>query len=327
VASGDGSDQDLEPERRLGRLLVERLDLHPPVNIHQVATSYADVEVDSIPGDCDALVVGLAGDRPRPLIVLKSSRPWRRERFSLAHELGHVLIPWHVGLSSVCYLERGETFGAWEYRRDEAQANRFASEVLVPARWLSRVVDAADALPEIFTELERANVSAPAGCLALIRFLPPGYILVLPAGGLVDYAARSEGTVASLPRRGHPLNATTLSRFAESHDTATFAGRAVAWWFFGAEVKAGLSDDPRTSHEIIDEILAERIDPQPRPKVRQSVFAVAGHAKGAYGASGPAELHGRLRERYASHPELGEVTSHPDFDLFCLRRAEELLGS
>jgi Zn-dependent peptidase ImmA (M78 family) len=133
----------LRPEVRLARTLVARLNLEPPVEIDAIAETLADVEYASIPADCDAVVV--ASGRPRPLIVVNRTRPPVRRRFSIAHEIGHLRIPWHAATTIACHADPASGVGAIEgdfsdpYRICEAEANRFASELLIPRRWLAAV--------------------------------------------------------------------------------------------------------------------------------------------------------------------------------------------
>jgi Zn-dependent peptidase ImmA (M78 family)/transcriptional regulator with XRE-family HTH domain len=57
--------------------------------------------------------------RDRPLIVLRDSDSWERTRFTIAHELGHLVLHSHA----YCSVSPG----------DELEANRFATELLAPA--------------------------------------------------------------------------------------------------------------------------------------------------------------------------------------------------
>ncbi len=57
--------------------------------------------------------------RDRPLIVLRDSDSWERTRFTIAHELGHLVLHSHA----YCSVSPA----------DELEANRFATELLAPA--------------------------------------------------------------------------------------------------------------------------------------------------------------------------------------------------
>lgn len=68
--------------------------------------------------------VSLLTDGGYHLIVVNGNKPNDRIRFSLAHELGHVML--HECMDF--FFEEG--------RDKESEANRFASELLMPERWI-----------------------------------------------------------------------------------------------------------------------------------------------------------------------------------------------
>ena len=117
-------------EEKLARLLWDRLRLDSlPVDVAGIARNYCDVEWDDVPF-VDAVLVGKTR-RERPLIVLANCKPRRRERFTLAHELGHALIPWHLGVMT-CHTD-------WRNPDpEEVEANRFASELLLPRAYVEQ---------------------------------------------------------------------------------------------------------------------------------------------------------------------------------------------
>lgn len=63
----------------------------------------------------------------RPLIMIRKLDSWERTRWTLAHELGHILL--HAGIKNITDIH-------------EDEANRFASEFLAPYRYASRDVPA-----------------------------------------------------------------------------------------------------------------------------------------------------------------------------------------
>lgn len=73
-------------------------------------------------------------------IVLAAGRTPERRRFSIAHELGHFLIPTHnphseQGFScSLADLRTGDAREANRHQRVEAEANRFAASLLMPPK-------------------------------------------------------------------------------------------------------------------------------------------------------------------------------------------------
>jgi Zn-dependent peptidase ImmA (M78 family)/DNA-binding XRE family transcriptional regulator len=69
--------------------------------------------------DFDACAFWAVGERRVPVIAVREGAPGDRQRFSLAHELGHLLLQFPDD---------------WEPARTHQAANRFASEFLLPAK-------------------------------------------------------------------------------------------------------------------------------------------------------------------------------------------------
>lgn len=67
--------------------------------------------------------------------VRDSIREQTRKRFTIAHEIGHFVIPQHRLLDNTCLPDAMERFGAGQ-NQAEAEANEFAAELLLPAEQL-----------------------------------------------------------------------------------------------------------------------------------------------------------------------------------------------
>ena len=69
---------------------------------------------------------------PRGYVVINSSiREESRQRFTLAHEIGHFVLPNQQELSAPCIKDSIENWDD-ELNRPEVEANRFAAEILMP---------------------------------------------------------------------------------------------------------------------------------------------------------------------------------------------------
>jgi Zn-dependent peptidase ImmA (M78 family) len=96
-----------------------------PIPVLEIVTA-AGIEVTEFGDDSEyAGVADLLGDQAR--IGLKKSDSESRRRFTLAHELGHIVLHQH----KVRFRDAQNT----PFNQEEAQANRFAAELLMPA-WL-----------------------------------------------------------------------------------------------------------------------------------------------------------------------------------------------
>jgi hypothetical protein len=128
---------------------------------------------------CDARLI--RGDSGQGFARISDKIPEQgRVRFALAHELGHFML--HVGLSQVQACTSGDLS---DYRRNphEAQANTFASEILMPtASFRSMAAKVGPTFEDIGVLADRFNVSMTA---AIIRYIDLGPIheMVLVAFG------------------------------------------------------------------------------------------------------------------------------------------------
>lgn len=283
-----------------------------------------DVERLLMPRECDAVMVGLVSGR-RPQVFLKAGRSEKRMRFTLAHELGHYFISWHLG-TIICHsdpLEVGERLGRWE---EEAEANRFASEFLMPTEWLRSVFDSESSVAAAIERVQEANVSAAAACYALSDFLPAGHALAIEDSGVVRYLFKSAGTQANLPHRGEELHRDSIERTASDFAQIQFGGQVIDWWYFEPRSDLIESSDARTPTEIIRAILNDVIlDEAEREELFRSIQAIAGYAKNvASDPTDPQTLHAVLWQRFSERPNLEDVMNHSDFALFLSRRAEQL---
>lgn len=84
----------------------------------------------------DAFSLWTGGESPRPVIILSANKPGDRQRFNLAHELGHLVMhhPMTVGNATI-----------------EREANKFAAEFLMPEETIKREMLAS--MPLTLTDL------------------------------------------------------------------------------------------------------------------------------------------------------------------------------
>lgn len=88
-------------------------------------------EVDST--GFDGALVCSVGSQKGIIALRRSIREASRKRFTVAHEIGHFVIPYHRRLKNVCESMVVERFGK-ELGQPEIEANEFAAELLLPNR-------------------------------------------------------------------------------------------------------------------------------------------------------------------------------------------------
>jgi hypothetical protein len=113
------------------RLLLQRLQVRGITDIVQIASELRlKVKEEELEG-CEGLLVRPIGI-PRGIIAVKKSiRSEGRKRFTIAHEIGHFVLPGHDAESSICGQEDIE---GWTDRSNskEREADDFAAELLIP---------------------------------------------------------------------------------------------------------------------------------------------------------------------------------------------------
>lgn len=155
-------------------------------------------------------------------IVLAEGRKPERRRFSIAHELGHFLIPTHKGHAgdgfscSIADLRVGDTREHDRRLRIEAEANRFAAHLLMPpARIRSALTFRQPDLREIVSLADEFGVSREAMARGYIDAHRETLAVVILHRGLIDRIYRGESFPWIEPR--YRQSAPTRS-IATGHD-------------------------------------------------------------------------------------------------------------
>jgi hypothetical protein len=331
MVAEDRTNPGLARERELARTVVATFELAPPVDLEGVAGEFVDVEMDHIPGECDGLVVEM--ESPRPLVLIQADHAEVRQRFTLAHELGHVLMPWHLGSGLLCSTDPSNSSLDPYAGYDEVEANRFAGELLVPREWLDNLI--ADVgggrVAPALEVIAQANVSAHVANLRLLDALPAGHLFaMIDIGGRVELAGKTGGTSGIVPGRGSLLDRTRLDQFATTTEEARYGDRRLIWWSF----RPGVEDDRKEAEPDPSAVILERLldahspGPSERVAIARSLSGIIGAAKSVAireGATTTAELYARFRLPFAKPRALPDsLLDDPDFDRWLRRRADEL---
>jgi hypothetical protein len=98
-----------------------------------LVSEYAKVPAKGFDG---ALIRSKAGQKG--IVAVKASiREASRKRFTIAHEIGHFIIPHHRNLGNICQERKIESFDR-NLNRPEIEANEFAAELLLPSGTLQK---------------------------------------------------------------------------------------------------------------------------------------------------------------------------------------------
>lgn len=186
--------------KNLSNRLHEKYSLTLPVDINFVARKFADLRFHSIPHNIDGICIGLKKIGKRPKIIINTNSHQNRIRFTIAHEIGHIVIPWHVGtvIDHIEYYHNDSSYVDYE---NEKEANFFASNLLMPEDWMKSFLGMKNNLAKITETISiKAKVSYLAAAFRFISLLPPGFLLIVKKNGLVKYACKSPNTPVYLPK-------------------------------------------------------------------------------------------------------------------------------
>lgn len=110
-----------------------------PIVIYDIAKNYAFMQRNRLADDVSAMLIPTPSEsRKRWIIVVNKNHSPERQNFSMAHELGHLVLhayktPHADGVQKVRFRNSESSLGT---DRDEIEANQFAAEILMPAKLL-----------------------------------------------------------------------------------------------------------------------------------------------------------------------------------------------
>jgi hypothetical protein len=314
-----------EPEISFARRLAARLGLKPPVDIARLVQRYANLKEAKFPVDVDGICLDLKTPGKRPRVIVNSNRSENRMRFTLAHELGHIIIPWHTG----CIIDETEIDGSGGYWEMEKEANRFASELLMPEAWVRELFEeASDTLNVLECVMREGVVSAQAATIRLMNVLPAGHIVAHVNRGVVVTAARSPGTLANPPPVGGSAEIESVFPWAE-YKQRTIESRHYVCWTFSSDTPMPGRQTAREWRDILDEIVGDLFVPDQK-QFKATVNGIVAGANSSMrnnrksGAIYSACLQ-RLHSRAAHDVCIAKFVNHALFEEFIRARVEAFL--
>lgn len=163
--------------KKLATNIVNKYNLNPPVDPVSIIESYG---VKIIEGQNQYGIEAYTNLGNSNEIYINTDVTFApRKKFTLAHELGHIIIPWHNG-DIKCNTDTPYNFIGGKRLLDiqELEANIFASELLMPNEWIKQQIPNEDIdLEELIKSIkDKAETSVMACLYALENALPSGHL-------------------------------------------------------------------------------------------------------------------------------------------------------
>ena len=316
------------PEEKVARRFSQKRGIRPPVDVERLVRESADLEEDFLPAGYDAVTLGSSSRHSRPRVIIEAKQAPTRRIFTLGHELGHIVIPWHNG-THFCRVDGDARLVDDLAAEVEAQANHFAAELLMPAAWVDGLIKSKSVLSELVEAVKSAGVSYHAASIRLVRLLPTGFLFAeLDSENKVVRTSSSPGTWVPSPEEGLPLPRTELDLLAR--DTASFKSGSskILWWRFPEKIAPPeIVGRARPSSEVLGLICREVFrDAGQAKRAMMSINGVIGAANGANLRNGGGDLFTILKQRFLGRHEIAVVVAHELFDEFLANRVHELQG-
>lgn len=182
-------DRGKHPEINTAQIIINKLRLEHPIDIFSVGNNIAKIHEKSLPNGIDGFVIFGSNNKHDIYINSINSKP--RQAFTVAHEIGHIFIPWHPCKSIPCNITIPDKF----HHALEAEANRFASEMLMPSTWITSLVTTSGTKHTLETLLSN-NISIEAACIAIQK--------CTLAPTIIEVSYKSRSAIKRYPSAGCP---------------------------------------------------------------------------------------------------------------------------
>ncbi len=323
----------MTPEEKLAVKFLERHRLTPPYNLNELVSLYAEVEFLPFPENinADGISFGLK-QLSKPKVYINSLRSTSRQNFTLAHELGHVLIPWHIGniVSHTDIKEIEDDLSSisdnndYEYRLIESEANRFAAELLIPTFWLCSKVLNFDIsnIENILNEIANdSGASKQSILIKLFKALPSGYTCAeIDDNGIVVNSFMSANTTVYKPKIGMQCYDSEVYSIYKDKRTFSLNNRNYIIWAFEKNIKVPDETDKRPWREILEVILND-LNLQFK---KTSISSILSSAMQSNKDKSDSEIISIIYHRYSAHKDLSGFIEHPLCDQYIVKRFKEL---
>jgi Zn-dependent peptidase ImmA (M78 family) len=197
------------PEKLLTVILKHHPDWTAPVPVEELAAAVNVVELRELETDGFEGALLTDANKTKGAILYKAGARCPRRRFTIAHELGHFLMPSHKGDEHCTEADLREMRLDEDHRRREAEANRFAAGLLMPRPWFSRDMEKlGDAdVTHVQTLADKYCTSLEATSNRYIDLTDDICAFVFSKDGVIRYIRSTKTFPRLAVRKGNPLPA------------------------------------------------------------------------------------------------------------------------
>lgn len=317
-----------EAANKIARRIIAKYSLKLPINIESIVGSLAKLVFMKIPLDgVDGVSLNLKTPGKETIVVVNSDTPPLRQRFTIAHELGHIVIPWHIG-NIVDHVENGQSKHAEHYYDIETEANMFAGELLMPLEYVSSLLKSeCDIAKAHYILAETCLVSLHASAMRLSQVLPENYVYAVVNVNTVEFSGKTEGTIAKILEWSSEFRHDSYD-YCEKHYSLLTGTRKIHWWILPSTLNVVESDDYdwRISLDSIINDLGGSEEQQ--QAFKKSINGVIAYANGKVRQNSNYSINTLVAacvQRLKDRTEFKDFVKHPEFHTFISKKARTLV--
>ncbi len=238
----------MSPAAQLANLVAQKLSTGPKPDLNDICKKLG-LRVKEVPASgFDGALVRSRSAQKGIVAVNAGIREQSRKRFTIAHEIGHFVIPHHRLLGNICEQRAIESFST-RLRRPELEANEFAAEFLLPSAVLRRTFNLREfSLAQISTVANEFDTSLTATTRSFLNLTDLPCALVWSVSGNARWFARSAAFRFFLPLEELPGPASFAAKL--------FSGAAVPSNFAAVQPDAWLN---RPDAETVETLLEHSV--------------------------------------------------------------------
>ena len=198
-------------------LLAQIPNSTPPIRIYDIAYAVGITDIRVMNTDAFEGMLVSTDDKRTGMIIVRNNID-ERCRFTVGHELGHYLNPWHqipdggFTCSSTDMRIRGDPSLATRPKL-EAEANEFATAILMPQKLfcadLKKLVE--PGLDHVIELARRYKTSKLATARRFISLHGDPKAIVLSKDGVFDHCIREQGFPYITLQKGQPVDRRSLT--------------------------------------------------------------------------------------------------------------------
>ncbi|MEQ6438306.1 ImmA/IrrE family metallo-endopeptidase [Comamonas sp. w2-DMI] len=224
----------VRPEQLIAEILRQNPQMPVPVPVEELArcAGISKIEAFSSSGFEGALIAN--DTKSDGLIFYNCQVPRPRQRFTIGHELGHFLLPWHRQNSFHC---SADDISARANKDWEREANQFSAELLMPTVLLKqRIHSSAEfGLSDVIRVKDEFETSFESTVRRVVELSERAYAVVFSKDNLVRYSIYSKCFNSRLcVRKGSELPSKSLSRL-DASSLDSWHELDSSWWLTDAK--------------------------------------------------------------------------------------------